>query len=330
VFGVKRVKSICERVEPDLVVIQNDPWNVPAYLDEFKDKNVPIVAIMPVDGKNCRSDKLEGRLTLAIFWTQFGMDEARAGGYSGRAAVIPLGVDLEMYKPIPRIEARKALGLPEKINDAFIVGNVNRNQPRKRLDLTIEYFADWIRRYHNDDAYLLLHVAPTGEAGYDIKQLMRYYGFRGEEGKRLILIEPHIGSGLQENFMRVVYSSMDVQVTTTQGEGWGLTTLEGMACGIPQIVPEWSALGEWAKDAACMIHCPTRSVTPFGINAIGGLPDQTAFVLALQSLYARDSVRRQYRDLGLALAAEPRFCWRDIGERHAEEFELVMAERKVA
>src|SRR5207245_1483917 len=157
---------------------------------------------------------------------------------------IHLEVHLQIYYPGNQQEARQRLGFPESLFDKFIVGNVNRNQPRKRLDLTVQYFAEWMKDSQINDAYLFLHIAPTGDVGYNPEQLLKYYGI----DRRLIKGDPGVWSGVTEMEMADTYRSFDVQVTTTQGEGWGLTTMEGMACGIPQIVPEWSALGEWPKD----------------------------------------------------------------------------------
>src|SRR4030095_6152956 len=77
----------------------------------------------------------------------------------------------------------------------------------------------------------------------------------------------------------LIYSALDVQVTTTLGEGWGLTTMEGMACGTPQIVPDWAALGEWATPAL-KVPCSLQLAHP-GINTVGALPDKEAFMKAL-------------------------------------------------
>ena len=134
-FGLGRVKEMIEKIGPDVIIIQNDPWNIPAYLDRIE--NIPVIASMPVDGLNCQGRKLN-KLTHAIFWTNFGLNEARFGGYSGEASVIPLGVDINLYQRVP--QARQKIGLPEDILKGFVVGNVNRNQPRKRLDLSIQYF----------------------------------------------------------------------------------------------------------------------------------------------------------------------------------------------
>lgn len=325
VFGIKRTKEMVDRLQPDLVVVQNDPWNIREYFKQV-DGKAPVVATMPVDGKNCRGKDLNG-IALGIFWTKFGLDEATRGGYTGPSAIVPLGVDLGMYSPMDRREAREKIGLPG-LEEVFIVGNVNRNQPRKRLDLTIKAFAEWVQKYGHQDAYLFLHVSPTGDRGYDVKHLMHYYGFR-EDQKRLILVEPHIGHGIEEESMRAIYSCFDVQVTTTQGEGWGLTTMEGMACGIPQIIPNWAALGEWCGgNAVLRVPCTSTIVTPDYINAVGGVIDHELLVSAMETLYRHSSTRSFLASAGIELVSRPEFRWENIGQKFAEVLEEPYANSK--
>jgi glycosyltransferase involved in cell wall biosynthesis len=250
-------------------------------------------------------------LALAIFWTQFGLDEARAGGYTGPAVVIPLGVDLGVYYPMDKHDARLRRGLPKMLDDAFIVGNVNRNQPRKRWDLSIKYFAEWVHNGPLKDAYLFFHTAPTGDMGIQVTQLAIRYGVI----QRLILVQPSTFYGLSEQSMRETYNCFDVQISTTQGEGFGLTTFEGMACGVPQIVPDWSALGELCKDAARLVPCTSTAIGPPYVNVIGGVADERAFVRELDSLYKNRALREQTALDGLARAAEDRFRWAHIGEQ---------------
>lgn len=209
-FGVGRTEGLCRKLRPDLVVIQNDPWNVDSYRQHVPE-GIPVVASMPVDGKNCKAGPQLNALDLSIFWTRFGLEEARAAGFTGPAGVLPLGVDVDIYRPLDRAACRGLVEIPEAMRDVFIVGNVNRNQPRKRLDLTIQYFAKFARRVGPEKVALYLHVAPTGEQGYDVAQLMRYHGMEG----RLLLVQPSIGQGIGEQFMPEVYSSFDLQVTTT-------------------------------------------------------------------------------------------------------------------
>ncbi len=317
-FGVARTAILATQLKPDLIVALNDPWNIPAYMK--KAGNCPVIASMAVDGLNCRGQDVNG-LAHAIFWTEFGQQEAADGGYRGDSTVIPLGVDIEQFTPGDRRVARKALGLPPRLQEeGFIVGNINRNQPRKRLDLTIGYFAQWLRDHDVQDAYLYLHVAPTGDQGYDCNQLAKYYGI----ASRLIIAEPEIGMGATEEHMVNTYRAFDVQITTTQGEGFGLTTLEGMACGIPQIVPDWAALGEICQDSALLIPCSSVACTPNNINAIGGIADMMKFVECLDRLYRTPGERKELSDAGILLASKDCYRWPDIGRRYAEVIDVAL------
>ena len=313
-FGTKRLPDILRRVRPQVVVFQNDPWNIPAYTVTVENTfDVPkpvLIGAIAIDGKNCKGAAMNG-LDHAIFWTEFARYEAVKGGYQKSSDVVPLGVDLNIYAPGDRTEARKALGLPEEMHRAFIVGNVNRNQPRKRLDLTMRYFAEWVKDFKRHDAVLYLHVAPTGDLGYDCDQLTAYYGLQG----KVVLAEPEIRRGLTEIALATTYRAFDVQVTTTQGEGWGLPTIEGMACGIPQIVPDWAALGEWPGDA--VVRVPCEEICSLNkLNVFGGTPDKEFFINALESLYRHPETRLNYGVEGRRKAMEPQFRW----EKIAEEF----------
>ncbi len=316
-FGVGRLKEMTGRFQPDVVVLQNDPWNIPPYYNALK--GIPTVGFLAVDGKNCQGHLLNG-LALGIFWTEFGRNEARAGGFTGQSAVVPLGVDLNVFKPMDRVEARIRSGFPHHLRDAFVLGNINRNQPRKRMDLMVSYFAQWLVDCKVDDAYLYLHIAPTGEDAYDVNQLMVYYGFSSANNRvRLMQSEPEIFVGLPVEKVAQTYCTFDAMATTTQGEGWGLTTMEGMACGIPQIVPDWAALGEWTKGAAIPVPCreiavtPTTQKSPVKINVIGGIADRDSMIAAFDEVYRNRELREKMSVAGLTLVSQPQYRWDVIG-----------------
>jgi glycosyltransferase involved in cell wall biosynthesis len=211
-----------------------------------------------------------------------------------------------LRKQIEITPGGKVEGVPP---DAFIVLNVNRNQTRKRLDLTAQYFCEWVQMFDVKDAFLMVHSCPTGEEDFDIKNLMEFYGQRN----RLLWIEPEIGYGIPEAYLSATYNLADIQISTTMGEGFGLTTLEGMACGIPQIVPDFSALGEICGEAAIKVPCATYMANRKGIDTIGGIADRQKFIEALQFLYAHKEVREEYSRRGKALAADSRYRWESIG-----------------
>jgi D-inositol-3-phosphate glycosyltransferase len=168
------------------------------------------------------------------------------------------------------------------------------------------------------DAYLFLHVAPTGDVGYDCSQLAAYYGVEN----RLLLSEPEVWNGITEDRLAHLYSCFDIQLSTTQGEGFGLTTLEGMACGVPQIAPKWSALGDWAMGSSALVPCSSTAATTDNINAIGGIMDREEAVSTLRSLYRSPGLRDEYSRMGMSLAYDTQYRWEHIGQRFLEELQF--------
>ncbi|QIF05717.1 glycosyltransferase family 4 protein [Roseimicrobium sp. ORNL1] len=308
-WGMNRFSALCEEIAPDVAIINNDWWNVAAFLDHAP-KNVPILGYMPVDGAHLDPTeirRLEG-LSEAVWYTDFGYQEAVQAGFTGARHVIPHGLDGRLWQSKEKAAARARLGLnlPE---DAFIVGNVNRNQPRKRLDVTIRLFAHWTKTHDIKNAWLLLHCAKK-DTGWNLERVANFYGV----ADRLILTGPQeLHQAGDTSQLQDTYNALDVQVSTTLGEGWGLTTMEGMACGIPQIVPDWAALGEWTGPAI-KVPCTTELVHP-EINTVGALPDETLFVEQLQALYADAALRERLSRAGSAHVRQPQFAWSAVARR---------------
>lgn len=321
-FGVARCGELAGTLDPDVVVIVQDHWNMPPYFEALPD-GVPVVGVFCLDGKNmnaatCGLNALRG----AVFSTKFGADEARLGGYTGPSKVVGYGVDIDVFQPGDRAMARASAGFPPEAQDGFIVGTVCRNHPRKRLDLTIRYFAKWLDERDYDDAYLFIHAMGTGGQGYNLKQLATFYSVGGNQRRRLLLTpDVDIATGFDEQQLVGMYQAMDVYVNTSQGEGWGLPVMEAMACGIPCIVPKWSALAEWAADASLQVPCTSYAHTPGGVNVLGGIPDERQFIKALDTLYDATKPGEELTTAGLVLTSRDEYRWANIGKRYAEVLE---------
>lgn len=330
--GSDRLPIMVSRLNPDIVVILQDPWNIERYfsqLDEVKEvcdkKNIPftippIVGWIAVDSQNQKAESLN-HLAHLVVWTEFAGRELVKGGYGGDYSIVSLGVDTSIFYPRDKAESRAEIFGDNLPSDAYLVGVIGRNQPRKRLDLTMEYFAEWLREYSISDAYLYLHVAPTGERSCDIRSLISFYGLKG----RVVINEPDVGVGNDESIMPKIYSCLDLHMTQSQAEGWHLPTLEAMACGVPNLVPDHSCFsqdGGWCQDAVARVECSGSALTA-PLNGypytVGSIPDKDDTVRLLQWLYDdKSGARLAYNRRGLDLARS--LTW----ERTAKDFCAVL------
>ncbi len=289
-MGTDRLPKLIHRFSPDAVVIINDPWNIKAYFDDIdaileEGYELPkMIGWLAVDGANQQLGALN-RLDHIAVWTRFAQEEIIKTGYKGGTTIVPLGVNSEIFRPIPQVIARRATLPPsDDINSLFVVGVVGRNQYRKRMDLTIAAFARaWEESNHDPLWRLFLHVAPTGDSGYDLKALCAYYGVR----EVTLISKPDIGHGMDERLLPHLYSSFDVYLSMSQGEGWGLPAQEAMACEVPCVLPYWGSFGAagWVgREEAYLIDCPVQLATaPVDgmLHTMGGVPDVEAAAQAL-------------------------------------------------
>jgi len=319
-WGINRFEQMYEYLKPDVILILNDPWVVEKFIGvpgfEKVRKRCPIVAYMPVDGMNMHNGTAEAlnKLSLAIWYTHFGKSVAEVAGYTESSIIIPHGVNRELYKGMDKNEARRRQNFgKELVKDAYIVGNVNRNAPRKRLDLTVRYFARWIKEEKIDNAYLYLHCAQQ-DIGWDLEQLAWYFAM---PPGRFIVPSSNITStvGLFETGMPIVYSSFDLQISTTMGEGWGLTTMEGMSCGIPQVVPDFAALGEWPRTGVRYVKCDRPDATAGNLNTLCAAPNEDEFVTTLARLYNMPEEREDLRNAALRLVSNPKYTWDAVAKQ---------------
>lgn len=154
-----------------------------------------------------------------------------------KTSVIWLGCETETFFPLSKREKREARKelFGEAYLDRFIVINVNRNQVRKDLARSINLFHGFHQKHPDTTLYLHSVQNDSGGslpvqamlAGCDVKKFPAEIAFSG-----LDLANPWPRATLNR-----MYNACDLLISTAYGEGWGLTTTEAMAAGIPVLVP---------------------------------------------------------------------------------------------
>ena len=170
--------------------------------------------------------------------------------------MIAHGVDTEKFYPlcadkegVPGPEGRqKAItalyGNDPEFRDAFIVLNANRNQPRKRIDITIKGFALFAE---NKPANVKLHLhMGVEDMGWNVIRMAKRCGIF----ERLILTanDNNIPS-VPVRQLNEIYNAAAVGINTSVGEGWGLVNFEHAATVLPRWSPVIRDAGNYGQEA---------------------------------------------------------------------------------
>ena len=91
--------------------------------------------------------------------------------------------------------------------------------------------------------------------------------------------------------------------------------MEGMACLVPQIVPDWSALGDWPRGGVCYVPCTSTSMNPGGINTIGGVVDRVLMIEALEKMYQDKDYRDSVAKAGFDLVSRAELQWTGVASK---------------
>ena len=208
-------------------------------------KNFVSVGYYPIDGVPKQSwIECMASIDVPVTYTEYGRKESilSVPSLEGRLQVIPHGVNVKDFHPIPEAAAltfrRNYFG---KHAEKFIVTNVNRNQQRKDIPRTMLAFKEFKKRRPNSILYL--HMAAQDQ-GWNIPEVAKGMGLRiGED-----ILLPGGGFGPNQGFpvevVNQIYNASDVVISTTVGEGWGLSTVEAMGCKTPILFPNNTAITE--------------------------------------------------------------------------------------
>jgi len=257
-FGEQRIREVVEREKPDIVFTINDMWIIneqyKQIADLHKEKKFKFVGYAPMDSyawTGCLNETANDWDAI-ISYTEFGAHEFIAGGITKPIAVIPHGVTRGQFYPTDKSAARKQLNLKD---DIFIVFNGNRNQFRKRIDITIEAFAKFAK--DKPDTQLYLHMG-LKDQGWDIMPVfaraMRREGL-DPNGRIILTAQTEGPPNVQVETLNLIYNAVDVGLNTCKGEGWGLVNFEHAACKVAQVVPDHTSCKEIFEGYAPLIQC---------------------------------------------------------------------------
>ena len=235
-------------------------------------------------------DKTLGRFTLSaanslIVLSSVVRDQfERIGVPSRKLSVIPNGVDLQRFRPRPRSqELLKRLGNPQRV--ALFVGRLEQAKGPQYLieaaPLVLERFPDTTFVFAGEDWGYGGELARLGES----------LGV----GHRLVFTGLAHGDEMVD-----LYSTADLLVFPSLGEGFGMVAVEGIACGTPAILADADGL----RDVLSQV-----GGTPLDMGQDVPAQIARAVIEAFSRPGAESEVEAQMQRLRQG------FCWPAIAER---------------
>ncbi len=214
------------------------------------------------------------------------------GADPGRIAIVPPGVDLSLFRPIPCEEASASIGLPPDRNMVLFVGRI---QPIKGIDFLIRAMALLLRRNPAlRDKTSLVIIGGHGDPSTD-EELQRLDSLRRR--LRVSDLVTFLGSRDQDTLVDY-YNAATTVVVPSHYESFGMVALEAMACGTPVIATDVGGLSLNVADGYNGYLVETGDV------------EELAYKIGL--LLTQDGLRRQLGRQARQWAE--RFDWRIIAD----------------
>ncbi len=216
-------------------------------------------------------------------------------------AVVPCGVNLDLFQPVPKPEARRRIDADMEAPLLLFVGRI---APEKGLDRLIGALARL--RHHRE----LRAIIVGGEGHRDpglrqVEALARRMGVAGRIRFIGRVEQPELAS---------FYSAADLLVLPSAYESFGMVALEALACGTPVVATPVGAMEELLRDGGS-----GRIATDFSVPSLADAIGQ-----ALQDREHRPVAPEIVRRSAL------RFSWHRVAADVLRIYKRVLATRAPA
>lgn len=273
-FGELEIGGFLKNNPQDVIIIFNDNVITTAVTNNILNecgserKKFKLVSYMDqvyAYQKKSYIDFLNQHFDAIIAFTPYWAETARKLGIKDTMPmyVFPHGFDEKLYYPIPTKLARMYFNYDQ---DAFMMLNCNRLQPRKDYSTCIIAWCKFVERHYQ--------VNVKGMKG-DFKvnkhtrrpirfvigtQMVAYWDVWDLIGNECLFLDVPLEyvkstilpiqtpQQLSDREINILYNACDVGINTCDGEGFGLIQLESMGIGKAQIVPYLGGLKEFVSE----------------------------------------------------------------------------------
>ncbi len=260
------VRSVLRTEKPDLMWIMTDPRYY-RWLWEIEDEvraHLPIVYyhVWDNDPPPRYNKKYYDSNDLVVSISELTERVVNSVGTTAEHIRIPHTYDPDVYKKLPSAEVERFR--KEYFGDALEGKTLffwnNRNAPRKNATTLLWWFKEFLENSpDNNQSVLLIHTDPDDPAGTNLESNIAELGL----GDGRVMISP---LKYPPSKMAMLYNIADCVINISDAEGFGLSTLESLACGTPIIVNMTGGLQEQVTNGTDVFG---RAIQPSTRTIIG-------------------------------------------------------------
>lgn len=286
-------KTIIEKMSPD----ERKQFKLISYMDQVYPYQKP-------EYINILNNYFDGVIAFTPYWKQvvreLGLKKEIPCYY------FPHGFDSKLYFPIDRKICRIYFNIPD---DAFVILNLNRNQPRKRLDHTIIAYVNVIEKHiklSDKNKKPIKLMIGTMIKGYwnliDIyKNELRRRNIPEDIGMQYISTIPK-PQQLSDRDINILYNACDIGLNTCEGEGFGLCQFEHLAVGSPQVAANIGGFREFLNENNSILVEPKWNYyidnVRDGIGGMAEVSDPNDFADAIWKYYLNPDLVEKHGKTG--------------------------------
>lgn len=275
-FGFKSIIKTYNEIKPDIFILLNDHKIIWGWLNALNDNcnlsNTKIIPYVCTEYTGIPESDMDifNKVCHHIFvMANFTGDEMKKRGCIIPYTRISHGYPLTLNK-YNKQGARKLLNISE---NAFVFYSGNRNQPRKRIDIIIRSYVEFLKKYSNEDVLLLMNCGLI-DMGIDIpelyKRLCKDNQINNFESKIYFCNNTIHPSEFNDQDLSIIYSCCDVGITTSTGESFGLIPFEMSLFDVPQIIPNYGGIIETMREGCIKVDPSDYYVYPSVLQSACG------------------------------------------------------------
>ena len=161
-----------------------------------------------------------------------------------KSVYIPHTVDTDIFKiysdeELKEFRSKSFDDTPFK--DKFVLLFNSRNARRKQSGSLIFWFKEFLDKVGHDKAVLMMHTEIKDQVGQDLEAIINFLGLTN--GEVMFSTQKY-----PSDILAKIYNTVDCTMCVSDAEGFGLSSLESLACGTPVVSTMTGGLQEQVTD----------------------------------------------------------------------------------